>query len=76
MNSFQNPLDAATNAPAPPTKIHRAPAVKYSRCSPTKHTNAQNSTRPTVEIQTAILIKDPAIRNHRKYLKTNNRLHF
>jgi hypothetical protein len=78
MKSFQNSRDAATNAPAPPTKIHRAPspAVKYSRPSPAAHTNAQKSTRAIVEIHTPILINDPAIRNHCKHLKTNNRPHF
>jgi hypothetical protein len=79
MKSFQNSHDAAANAPAPSTKIHRAPSAparKYFRCNPTKHTNAQESTRAIVEIQTPILINDPAIRNHRKHLKTNNCPHF
>jgi hypothetical protein len=79
MKRFQNSRDAATDAPAPPTKFHRLPsasALKDSRCNPTKHTNAQKSTRAIVEIQTALLINDPAIRNHRKYLKTNSRPHF
>jgi hypothetical protein len=79
MKSFQNSRDAATDAPAPPTKIHRAPsapAVKHSRPSPTADTSAEKSTRAIVEIQTPILINDPAIRSHRKHLKTNNRPHF
>jgi hypothetical protein len=76
MKCLQNSRDAATNAPTPPTKIHRAPAVKFSRPSPAAHTNAQKSTRAIVEIHTPILINDPAIRNRRKYLKTNNRPHF
>ena len=74
MVSFLNLRDAATDAPAPPIKIHHAPcasAPKAPRRIPIQPSNAYNSTPTPVEIRMP-LINYSAIRNHCKYLKTNN----
>ena len=78
MKSFHNSRDAAANAPAPPTKIHRTPsasAPKSPRCIPIQPSDACNSTPTPVEIRMP-LIDYSAIRNPRKHLKTNTRHQF
>jgi hypothetical protein len=79
MKSFQNPRDAAANAPAPPTK-NPSPSLRLHAAAPTTRRRTLNtrqaSTRQPAELRLTFLINGQIIRIHRKQLKTNNRDHF
>jgi hypothetical protein len=75
MKTFQISRDAATNAPASPTK-NPSPAIRLHAATPRAthqiHHPTQISTRQPVEIRITFLINGQNIRIHRNQLKTNH----